>query len=101
VDWATADRIGLCEHKSREVFTDGVYPVSSVVETGDPVALGFENNLELCAFHWVLRRFVDATKYCLVSASCDVAKARTAVSKWRSRRTGHTSATSRSACTGS
>ncbi|RSH89058.1 hypothetical protein EHS25_002724 [Saitozyma podzolica] len=65
VDWATADRIGLCEHKSREVFTDGVYPVSSVVETRDPVALGFENNLELCAFHWVLRRFVDATKYCL------------------------------------
>lgn len=35
----------------------------------DPVAMGFKDNLPLCAFYWLCRRFTHATRYCL---SCGV-----------------------------
>jgi len=67
VDWATADSVGLDEEMSKQVFQDGlVPPPSKACDLTDPVHLGYTDNLPVCAFWWTLRRFVEATKYCLV-----------------------------------
>ncbi len=51
-----------------KIFQNGCPELGGVdVETGDPVAKGFEQNLPLFAFHWASRRFVEAPKYCLVN----------------------------------
>lgn len=68
IDWNNADKIGLDDEASWKVFQEGLFPeMQNTGETADPVGRGFERNIPLCAFHWVLRRFMGATKYCLVS----------------------------------
>ena len=68
--WVDADRIGLDDELSRACFQDGKLPkFGHVPETNDPIAKGFQANIPLCASHWVLRRFMDAPQYCLVSQS--------------------------------
>lgn len=68
MDWNAADKIALDDELSRQFFTEGNHPdLGKMQSEDDPVSRGFERNLPLCAFHWVLRRFMEATKYCLVS----------------------------------
>jgi ubiquitin-conjugating enzyme E2 Q len=73
VDWAKADSVGMDEDRSREVFQDGHVPVGRLDPLGeddDPARKGYELNIPLCAFWWILRRFRDVNKYCLASRSC-------------------------------
>ncbi|WWC62233.1 uncharacterized protein I303_104829 [Kwoniella dejecticola CBS 10117] len=66
LDWKDADSIGLDEELSRKAFQHGELPkFSGKKEKDDPVAKGFERNVPLVAFHWVIRRFMEAPKYCL------------------------------------
>ena len=67
LEWSACDRIGLDEEESRKVFKAGEIPKGEPNSGKDPVGRGFQGNLALCAFHWILRRFVHATQYCLVS----------------------------------
>jgi hypothetical protein len=58
------------ELQSNRVFVDNWNPpISQEWDDQDPVVKGFENNLPLVAFWWTLRRFIEATKYCLVRLS--------------------------------
>jgi ubiquitin-conjugating enzyme E2 Q len=69
VNWNGADTVGMDETLSRQVFYEGLIPkTSNVWDPKDPVVKGHELNIPLVAFWWVLRRFVEAPKYCLV---CD------------------------------
>nr|XP_031859462.1 uncharacterized protein CI109_005108 [Kwoniella shandongensis]KAA5526534.1 hypothetical protein CI109_005108 [Kwoniella shandongensis] len=66
LNWATADRIGMDEDQSNQVFKHSHVPKSTGPrDKGDPLDKGLQNNIPLCAFHWVLRRFMEAPKYCL------------------------------------
>ncbi|WVQ80119.1 hypothetical protein IAT38_002220 [Cryptococcus sp. DSM 104549] len=66
LDWATADRTGIDEN-IYQAFVRTTRPVKARVqaEKDDPVAKGWAGNVPLCAFYWVLRRFVEAPRYCL------------------------------------
>ena len=67
MSWSNADKIGLDEELSRMVFQYGEFPeIDGAEEVDDPVERGYERNVPLCAFYWILRRFTEATKYCLV-----------------------------------
>lgn len=80
MDWASADRIGLCEQKSKEVFKDNKFPsMTGLAELDDPVSKGFDLNVSLCAFYWVLRRFMEAPKYCQVNILWGCTEGRIAV----------------------
>ncbi|EIW65961.1 hypothetical protein TREMEDRAFT_74889 [Tremella mesenterica DSM 1558] len=64
--WAEADAIGLDEERSRTVFQSHERPLKSLrYDSDDPVTKGYELNYPLCAFWWVIRRFVNAPKCCL------------------------------------
>ncbi|WRT66695.1 uncharacterized protein IL334_003656 [Kwoniella shivajii] len=66
LDWKTADMVGMDEEESRQVFQHNKMPkMVGKAEKGDPVAKGCEQNLPLVAFHWILRRFMEAPQYCL------------------------------------
>ncbi|WWC88980.1 uncharacterized protein L201_003895 [Kwoniella dendrophila CBS 6074] len=66
LNWTTADKIGMDEEKSRQVFMNNEIPkIIGEEDKNDPVAKGLESNIPLVAFHWVLRRFLEAPKYCL------------------------------------
>lgn len=68
LNWHDADAIGVDEERSRDVFQNNVHPPASrKFEQSDPITKGMEHNVPLVAFWWVLRRFVEAPKYCLVS----------------------------------
>lgn len=69
LNWHDADMIGMDETASKRVFFDGKEPKpSSAWDPQDPVVKGHELNIPLVAFWWVLRRFKEAAKYCLVSS---------------------------------
>ncbi|WVQ67429.1 uncharacterized protein L199_005626 [Kwoniella botswanensis] len=66
LNWSTADRIGMDEEASRQVFQYNQIPKNAGKEDeDDPVVKGFERNIPLVMFNWVLRRFMEAPKYCL------------------------------------
>jgi hypothetical protein len=68
LNWTDADAIGMDEIASNRVFLgDWHPPISQQWDENDPIVKGFERNLPLVAFWWTLRRFTEATKYCLVS----------------------------------
>lgn len=80
LNWTEADGIGMDEIQSNRVFMDNWHPpISQEWDEEDPVVKGFERNLPLVAFWWCLRRFTEATKYCLVSLISSIADSRTAV----------------------
>jgi hypothetical protein len=67
LNWTDADAIGMDELQSNRVFVDNWHPpFSQEWDDQDPVVQGHEKNLPLVAFWWTLRRFIEATKYCLV-----------------------------------
>jgi hypothetical protein len=67
LNWTDADGVGMDELQSNRVFVDNWHPpISQEWDDQDPVVKGFEKNLPLVAFWWTLRRFIEATKYCLV-----------------------------------
>lgn len=103
LNWSAADAIGLDHERSRQVFHDGQAPeVAGVPEVDDPVAKGYEDNILLCVFHWVLRRFMEASSCCLVSpVSTSWLIIRTAVCRCRYHHYVRTFATGRSAYTAS
>lgn len=68
LNWQDADAIGVDEERSRDVFQNNVHPPASrKFEQSDPITKGMEHNVPLVAFWWILRRFVEAPKHCLVS----------------------------------
>lgn len=82
MDWDSADKIGLDELASIQVFNHGEMPeMVAPGDDDDPVGKGYQDNIPLCVFHWVLRRFMNATKYCLVSGCPSMADGRTAVTR--------------------
>lgn len=98
-NWEAIDKIALDDELSKKVFHDCVTPeLGDRGETDDPVARGFERNLPLCAFHWVMRRFIEASRYCLVCLCLIKADIRAAVLKCQYRRIGHMSAIRHFAC---
>lgn len=73
LDWDTADSVAMDEEASRLAFQDSKLPGNKMKEedSEDPVGKGYEANLPFCAFYWILRRFREAPKYCLVSDSIE------------------------------
>ncbi|WVW84288.1 hypothetical protein I302_106319 [Kwoniella bestiolae CBS 10118] len=66
LNWTTSDRIGMDEEETRQVFQyNQVSRSTGKEDKDDPIAKGFERNIPLVTFHWVLRRFMEAPKYCL------------------------------------
>lgn len=66
-NWDAADKIGLDELECRMVFNENQMPKASKKwDEKDPIVKGLQDNLPVVAFWWVLRRFTEATKYCLV-----------------------------------
>jgi hypothetical protein len=66
--WDQADAVANDPEMLRDALEQGQIPeiADYVVEKDDPVANGQEQNIPLCAFWWLIRRFLDASKYCLV-----------------------------------
>jgi hypothetical protein len=62
--WDQADGIAMDAEASREVFQYGHIPA---VVGGEDETTKFEENIPLTAFTWVVRRFIQAPKFCLVS----------------------------------
>lgn len=70
--WSVSDKIGLDPELSHKVMMEGEIPENvGEGEVIDPMGKGFGQNLELVAFHWTLRRFLEAAKYCSVSTMFD------------------------------
>lgn len=65
----TADKYGLNEELAQKVLNAGLIPkMAGPEDKDDPVSKGYGDNVELCAFYWVVNRFVHAYKYCQVCA---------------------------------
>ncbi|ORX35603.1 hypothetical protein BD324DRAFT_609369 [Kockovaella imperatae] len=65
LDWDTSDRIAFDHEESRKVFSGDLVPSGTGADPSDPCGFGFSDNLALCAFHWIVRRFVNAREHCL------------------------------------
>ncbi|ODO08329.1 hypothetical protein L198_00053 [Cryptococcus wingfieldii CBS 7118] len=74
--WEEANRQGLDEQVYYNYISTNVIPrpdsrgsrgkrKHKSERADDPVARGFSDNIPLCAFYWVLKRFADSPKFCM------------------------------------
>jgi hypothetical protein len=82
--WSQADSIAMEPEACANAFQYGQIP--SIIIPPDDDMTRFEDNIPLMVFHWTLRRFIEAPKYCTVSTCGAQADDRIVAWQWRSRR---------------